>query len=164
MPSSISLVAQDCSFTVQRCRAWLLDWWGRERHSPTTPLFPDLFEQVAKLISNDPSAANAAEHIKLYEQVRRRSVGLPSEDCEQDVFKKLTRQQEQLIRFLQRRDGHQASIPEAMRAMNKRPASKTERRSFLTTIRRTNDRFAEHRESMHIELDRKANAIRLHQC
>jgi hypothetical protein len=156
-------MAQDYSIRAQQCRHCLLNWWGRERHSPRTPLFPDLFEQVGKLLSNDPSAANAAEHIKLYEQVRRRSVGLPSEDLEHDVLKKLTPMQEKLVRFLRTRDGNLASISEAMRAMNKRPTSHKERKTFLTAIRRTNDRFAEHYENLHIELDRKANAIRLHQ-
>lgn len=163
MPSSNSLAAQNHSFTAQRCRQWLLNWWGIERHSPTTTLFPELVEQVRKLLSIALSDANADEHIKLCEQIRRRSVGLPSENWEQDVLKKLTRQQEQLVRLLQSRDGQQVSIFEAMRAMNKRPASKTKRKSFLTTIRRTNERLAEHHENMHIELDGKANAIRLYQ-
>jgi hypothetical protein len=125
------------------------------------PLFPDLFEQVEKLLRDDLTPANAAEHIKRYEQTRRRSVGLPSEDWELDVPRKLTPTQEKLVGFLRARDGNQASISDAMRTMNKQPASEKERKSFLASIRRTNDRFTDHQVNLHIHLDRKANAIRL---
>jgi hypothetical protein len=142
-----------------QCRQKMLPWWFQESRE-SKPLFPDLFRRVRELLVNDPDAINEGEYIKLWEEIRRVGVGLPPED-EQDALDKLTPTQAKVVRYLRARKGQQVSISDAMRAFKKSPASKVQRKSFLATVRRLNERLAKHYKHLVIDLDRIAKTITL---
>jgi hypothetical protein len=83
----------------------------------------------------------------------------PSHDAMQ--FRKLTPKPRELIRFLISYNGKEASVHDAMKAAGKNPASQRERKTFLTLIRRLNNQLADHYKQFEVELDRKANTIKL---
>jgi hypothetical protein len=76
-------------------------------------------------------------------------------------FEKLTPKQREFMRFFDGRNGEEVSIHDAMKAVGKKPVSPRERKSFLASIRRLNERLATHYLHLEIELDRKAKTIKL---
>ena len=78
-----------------------------------------------------------------------------------ELFDKLTNQQKKVMRFLQGRENKLASIRDAMANAKKKATSARERKSFLASIRRLNDRLATHYPNFQIDLDRIGKTITL---
>jgi hypothetical protein len=90
------------------------------------------------------------------------SLAPPSEPSQDGKgFERLTPRQRELTRFLEKCSGTEVSIRDAMKAFGKNPASQRDRKSFIASIRRLNERLDDHYPQLVIELDRVAKTIKL---
>jgi hypothetical protein len=76
-------------------------------------------------------------------------------------FDKLTRDQQKIVAYLLSCDGSRASVRELMKQMGKQYTSTKQRRSFMQSMRRLDDRLAEYYPHLGIDQDRKTEMIAL---
>jgi hypothetical protein len=84
-----------------------------------------------------------------------------SPTVEEDPFDKLTRQQRQLVLYLDTCENKQASIHDAMKRAGKSYASKREWKSFLACVRRLDERLVDHYPHLEVEVDRIRKTLTL---
>jgi hypothetical protein len=153
------------AFRQLLCKPWglaqLVRRW-KDDPAPPLPEEAELPDREATRKTLQTLLAWEQTTLERFEQEIASALDTPDEPPQDAMrFEKLTPKQNELMRLLVNCNGKEVSIRDAMEATGKQPASQRERRTFITSIRRLNERLAYYYKHFEVELDRKAKTIRL---